>query len=209
MIFTGLRLTSVALALALAVERQAVQGFFGTTKSSRYHHHHYPSALTASGGSIANENIDNNKNKDNTRIPLEALEMSDTIEGTGGVAAFESIVTIKYTGSLFSFESESESQQKQEPAPFDQSMISFKIGYGKVLDGCDQGIRGMKVGGIRVLKIPSHLGFGTEGFDGAYSIPPDSDLLYIVELIAVASGPMAEAAAKMGIGLDRNTVYLK
>jgi len=207
MIFTGLRLTFVTLALALVIERQVVQGFVGTAKSSRYHHYYYPTTSTALGGSTANEN----RNQDNNNIStsLVVLEMSDTIEGTGGVAAFESIVTIKYTGSLFSFESESESQQEQEPVPFDQSMISFKIGYGKVLDGCDQGIRGMKVGGIRVLKIPSHLGFGTEGFDGAYSIPPDSDLLYIVELIAVASGPMAEAAAKMGIGLDRNTVYLK
>jgi len=203
MIFTGLRLTFVILALALVIERQVVQGFVGTAKSSRYHHYYYPTTSTALGGSTANEN--GNQDNNNISASLVALEMSDTIEGTGGVAAFDSIVTIKYTGSLLSFESESQ----QEPVPFDQSMISFKIGYGKVLDGCDRGIRGMKVGGIRVLKIPSHLGFGTEGFEGAYSIPPNSDLQYIVELIAVTSGPMAEAAAKMGIGLDRNTVYLK
>jgi len=203
MIFTGLRLTFVILALALVIERQVVQGFVGTAKSSRYHHYYYPTTSTALGGSTANEN--GNQDNNNISASLVALEMSDTIEGTGGVAAFDSIVTIKYTGSLLSFESESQ----QEPVPFDQSMISFKIGYGKVLDGCDRGIRGMKVGGIRVLKIPSHLGFGTEGFEGAYSIPPNSDLQYTVELIAVTSGPMAEAAAKMGIGLDRNTVYLK
>jgi len=203
MIFTGLRLTFVTLALALVIERQVVQGFVGTAKSSRYHHYYYPTTSTALGGSTANEN--GNQDNNNISASLVALEMSDTIEGTGGVAAFDSIVTIKYTGSLLSFESESQ----QEPVPFDQSMISFKIGYGKVLDGCDRGIRGMKVGGIRVLKIPSHLGFGTEGFEGAYSIPPNSDLQYTVELIAVTSGPMAEAAAKMGIGLDRNTVYLK
>mmetsp|Transcript_6412 Transcript_6412/g.7371 ORF Transcript_6412/g.7371 Transcript_6412/m.7371 type:complete len:204 (-) Transcript_6412:239-850(-) len=203
MIFTGLRLTFVILALALVIERQVVQGFVGTAKSSRYHHYYYPTTSTALGGSTANEN--GNQDNNNISASLVALEMSDTIEGTGGVAAFDSIVTIKYTGSLLSFESESQ----QEPVPFDQSMISFKIGYGKVLDGCDRGIRGMKVGGIRVLKIPSHLGFGTEGFEGAYSIPPNSDLQYTVELIAVTSGPMAEAAANMGIGLDRNTVYLK
>jgi len=207
MIFTGLRLTFVTLALALIIDRQVVQGFFGTAKSSRFHHYYYSTTSTVLGGSAANENGNNDNN--NISTSLVALEMSDTIEGTGGVAAFDSIVTIKYTGSLLSFESELESQQEQEPVPFDQSMISFKIGYGKVLDGCDRGIRGMKVGGIRVLKIPSYLGFGTEGFEGAYSIPPNSDLQYTVELIAVTSGPMAEAAAKMGIGLDRNTVYLK
>ena len=132
--------------------------------------------------------------------PLEDLEIIDTKEGTGkDVAKFDTIVTIQYTGKFY------ESQEE-----FDTSMISFKLGYGKVLDGCDKGIRGMKVGGARVLKIPARLGFGAEGFAGPdYSVPPDTDLEYSVELTAVASGPMAEAAAKMGIGLDPNTVYLK
>jgi FKBP-type peptidyl-prolyl cis-trans isomerase FkpA len=134
--------------------------------------------------------------------PLEDLEIVDTQEGTGDVAKFESIVTIKYVGKFYDDES---SQQE----PFDESMISFKLGCGKVIKGCDKGVRGMKVGGTRVLKIPANLGFGAEGFTGPYSIPPNTDLEYSVELTAVASGPMAEAAANMGIGLDRNTVYLK
>ena len=131
--------------------------------------------------------------------PLEDLEIIDTQEGTGDVAKFESIITIKYTGRFYESGDEFDTD----------SMITFKLGYGKVLDGCDKGIRGMKVGGTRILKIPSRLGFGTEGFVGQYTIPPNTDLEYTVELISVASGPMAEAAAKMGIGLDPNTVYLK
>lgn len=130
---------------------------------------------------------------------LEDLEIIDTKEGSGDVAKFESIVTVRYTGKFY------ESQEE-----FDTSMISFKLGYGKVLEGCDKGIRGMKVGGTRILKVPSRMGFGSAGFGPEpYSIPPDTDLEYSVELTAIASGPMAEAAAKMGIGLDPNTVYLK
>ena len=130
---------------------------------------------------------------------LEDLEIIDIKEGTGEVAKFESIVTVKYVGKFY---------ETQET--FDESMISFKLGYGKVIKGCDQGIRGMKVGGNRILKIPASLGFGAEGFGPEpYSIPPNTDLEYSVELTNVSSGPMAEAAASMGIGLDRNTVYLK
>jgi len=131
--------------------------------------------------------------------PLQDLEILDIEEGSGEVAKFDSIVTIKYTGRFF-----------QTGKQFDESMISFKLGNGKVLEGCDKGIREMRVGGKRILKIPSELGFGEAGFSGLdYSIPSNTDLEYTVQLTSVASGPMAEAAANMGIGLDPNTVYLK
>lgn len=131
--------------------------------------------------------------------PLKDLEVIDTQVGTGEEAKFESIVTVQYVGTFY------ESQET-----FDESMISFKLGYGKVIQGCDRGIRGMKVGGQRILKIPATLGFGEQGSGPEpYSIPPNTDFEYSVLLTAVASGPMAEAAANMGIGLDRNTVYLK
>ena len=131
--------------------------------------------------------------------PLKDLQVIDTQVGTGEEATFESIVTVQYVGTFY------ESQET-----FDESMISFKLGYGKVIKGCDQGIRGMKVGGKRILHIPAKLAFGEQGFGPEpYSIPPDTDLEYSVFLTAVATGPMAEAAANMGIGLDRNTVYLK
>lgn len=130
---------------------------------------------------------------------LSELEMIDTLLGSGDEAKFDTIVTIRYTGKFYESGDE-----------FDASTISFKLGYGKVLDGCDTGIRGMKVGGRRILKIPSRLGFGVEGMAGPdYTVPPNTDLEYNIELLSVASGPMAEAAAKMGIGLDPSTVYLR
>ena len=129
---------------------------------------------------------------------LSELELIDTLVGTGDEAKFDTIVTIRYTGKFYDSGDE-----------FDASTISFKLGYGKVLDGCDTGIRGMKVGGRRILKIPARLGFGVEGMVGPdYTVPPHTDLEYSIELLSVASGPMAEAAAKMGIGLDPTTVYL-
>jgi len=128
---------------------------------------------------------------------LQDLEISDSVEGSGEIAKFDTIVTIQYTGRFL-----------ESGEQFDKGMISFKVGFGKVIDGCDDGVRGMRVGGTRELKIPSKLGFGASG-NADLKIPPDADLEYTVELKSVASGPMAEAAANMGIGLDPNTVYLK
>mmetsp|Transcript_12461 Transcript_12461/g.15612 ORF Transcript_12461/g.15612 Transcript_12461/m.15612 type:complete len:190 (-) Transcript_12461:34-603(-) len=137
---------------------------------------------------------------------LDELEITDTLEGTGDKASFGDIVTVKYEGRLLS-----ESSSSQEvTTPFDTSMISFKLGYGKVLEGCDKGIVGMRVGGKRNLLVPSQLGFGPQGFSGpSYSVPPDADLEYGIELIAVSNGPMAESMAKLGMGLHPETVYLK
>ena len=171
----------VLVTVTAIIRRSYVNGFYLQNTFNLPHNNILPSALRSSSS-------------------LEDLEIIDTQEGTGGdTAKFESIVTIKYTGKVL---------KTQEQ--FDQSMISFKLGYGKVLDGCDKGIRGMRVGGIRILKIPSRLGFGVDGFGpDPYSIPPNTDLEYTIELTALASGPMAEAAANLGIGLDSNTVYLK
>lgn len=130
---------------------------------------------------------------------LEQLLVTDSVEGTGETAKFGAIVTVNYEGFLL-----------EDGTLFDTSMISFKLGYGKVLEGCDKGIKGMRVGGKRVLKIPSKLGFGSAGFGPEpYSVPKNADLEFRVELLSVASGPMSEAAANMGIGLNPKTVYLK
>lgn len=178
----------VIIAIVVLMQHVSYSFFLNSIDQSRCHH-----LRSSSDSPVAPFTLQSSNE------PLQDLEIVDIEEGTGAIAKFESIVTIKYTGRFY-----------ESGEDFDQSMISFKLGFGKVLDGCDKGIRDMKVGGTRLLKIPSRLGFGTEGFGPEpYSIPPNSDLEYTVELTAVASGPMAEAAANMGIGLDPNTIYLK
>ena len=61
--------------------------------------------------------------------------------------------------------------------------FGFILGAGRVIKGWDEGVVGMKVGGQRTLIIPPDKGYGERGAGGA--IPPNSTLLFDVELVSV------------------------
>ncbi|XP_071804244.1 uncharacterized protein [Asterias amurensis] len=60
--------------------------------------------------------------------------------------------------------------------------LRFQLGKNKVIKGWDEGIKGMCLGEQRKLIIPSHLGYGKEGHA---NIPPDSTLIFDVELMDI------------------------
>ncbi len=105
------------------------------------------------------------------------LKYIDEVVGTGASPAPGSSVTVHYTGTL------------ENGTKFDSSVdrgtpYTFTIGLGAVIRGWDEGIMSMKEGGKRKLIIPPDLGYGAQG-QGA--IPPNSTLLFDVELIKVES----------------------
>ncbi len=106
----------------------------------------------------------------------------DRVLGTGAEANAGSTVEVNYTGWLYRPMAKDYHGRK-----FDSSLgrepLEFALGKGRVIKGWDQGVAGMKVGGKRTLIIPSNMAYGKRGSEG--SIPPDSDLIFDVELLKV------------------------
>jgi FKBP-type peptidyl-prolyl cis-trans isomerase len=102
------------------------------------------------------------------------LKTEDARVGTGAEAIAGKRVTVHYTGWL------------ANGKKFDSSKggppFAFRLGAGEVIAGWDQGVAGMKVGGVRKLIIPPSLGYGASG-DGP--IPPNATLVFEVELLGV------------------------
>ena len=99
----------------------------------------------------------------------------DIVPGTGATAVSGKKVTVNYTGWLTS--------GKQFDSSVGKRPFQFKLGGGEVIQGWDDGVAGMKVGGKRQLKIPPKLGYGSQGAAGV--IPPNATLIFDVELLGV------------------------
>ena len=101
--------------------------------------------------------------------------------GTGTEAVAGNVLTVNYTGWLYD-----PTQTDLKGLVFDSSVTTtpfvFQLGVGQVIQGWDQGLVGMKIGGIRKLVIPSSLGYG--GVRN-HSIPPFATLVFEVELLDV------------------------
>ena len=108
------------------------------------------------------------------------LQYEDTHHGEGETAQAGRHVTVHYTGWLW--------EDGEKGAKFDSSLdrndpFEFGLGQGMVIQGWDEGVQGMKIGGKRSLIIPAELGYGTRGAGGV--IPPNATLLFEVELLSV------------------------
>ena len=88
----------------------------------------------------------------------------------------------RYTGWLYDATAAS-FRGKQFDSSVGKAPFSFKLGVGQVIQGWDQGVVGMKVGGTRTLVIPSALGYGSAGAGGI--IPGNTALVFTVDLLAV------------------------
>lgn len=103
------------------------------------------------------------------------LKMEDVTVGTGSEAVPGKTVKVHYTGTLENGTKFDSSKDRNEP-------FAFKLGAGQVIKGWDQGVAGMKVGGVRKLVIPPTLGYGSRQVG---PIPANSTLLFDVELLEV------------------------
>ena len=104
------------------------------------------------------------------------LQYWDIKVGAGVEAVNGKTVQVHYTGWLTDGKKFDSSVDRREP-------FSFTLGAQQVIRGWDEGVKGMKVGGKRQLKIPPALGYGSRGAGGV--IPPNATLIFDVELLGV------------------------
>ena len=104
------------------------------------------------------------------------LQITDLQVGSGQAVQSGDCVTTKYYGTLAS-----------DGTVFDEDFtnptaLQFSLGQGQVIPGWDEGLIGMKVGGLRRLVIPPSLAYGSQAQG---KIPANSTLVFVVKLISV------------------------
>lgn len=107
-------------------------------------------------------------------VTASGLKYIDLKEGNGPSPKKGQNVLVHYTGWLTDGTKFDSSVDRKEPFP-------FRIGEGQVIQGWDEGVLSMKMGGKRRLIIPPKLGYGARGAGGV--IPPNATLIFEVELL--------------------------
>jgi FKBP-type peptidyl-prolyl cis-trans isomerase len=128
--------------------------------------------------------VKNQKEKNRALEPINGdlvttatgLQYQDLLVGSGEEAKASDVVSVHYTGWL------------DDGTKFDSSLdrgqpFEFTLGLGKVIQGWDEGVAGMKVGGKRKLIIPPDLAYGSSGAGAV--IPPNATLTFEVELLEI------------------------
>jgi peptidylprolyl isomerase len=109
-------------------------------------------------------------------VTESGLQYIDIEVGTGDTPQPGQTVEVDYTGWLADGTKFDSSLDRGQP-------FSFPIGTGQVIDGWDEGVASMKVGGKRRLIIPPELAYGEAGYPGV--IPANAELIFDVELLAI------------------------
>ena len=141
------------------------------------------STVTLSDKAGSSEEAEAQEPKTNQAEPAESpvgelggLQINDKTVGTGTEAANGDRVAVHYTGRLSDGTKFDSSLDRDQP-------FEFVLGEGRVIQGWEKGVLGMKVGGQRELVIPPEMGYGAQGAGDV--IPPNAILNFDIELLEV------------------------
>jgi FKBP-type peptidyl-prolyl cis-trans isomerase len=137
-------------------------------------------ALCGLASSAGKQNDDKNKDKGDVKekkwaTTATGLQYLDEKVGNGATVRAGDRVEVYYTGNF------------KDGKQFDSNKNTGKpyvvtVGAGMVIKGWDEGLMGMKVGGVRKLIVPYQLGYGEKGRAG---IPPKAELHFEIELVKI------------------------
>lgn len=111
-----------------------------------------------------------------TQPPSTTLRIEDIQIGTGAAVKEGDTVVIHYEGKLANGQIFDSSYRRNTP-------FETEIGVGRVIEGWDKGLLGMKIGGKRKLTVPPNLGYGARGVPNV--IPPNATLIFDLELLDI------------------------
>jgi len=109
--------------------------------------------------------------------PPATLEIVDEVLGDTAEATIGKIVEVHYVGVAWSTGREFDASWSRNQT------FTFRLGAREVIEGWDQGVKGMKIGGRRRLTIPPHMGYGDRGAGGV--IKGGETLVFVVDLVAL------------------------
>jgi len=112
--------------------------------------------------------------------PPRRLEKQDIVKGKGPAAKAGDTLTVQYVGVAFSTGDEFDASWDRGQ-PFD-----VPLGAGRVIEGWDKGLVGMRKGGRRMLTVPPELAYGPEGYPP--TIAPNETLIFAIDLVAIKPG---------------------
>jgi FKBP-type peptidyl-prolyl cis-trans isomerase len=114
---------------------------------------------------------------------MAELNITDVKTGDGAEAVPGKLVSVHYTGWLYDANAPDHHGAKFDSSRDRGQPFAFPLGAGRVIQGWDKGVAGMKIGGQRTLVIPAEMGYGARGAGGV--IPPNATLVFDVELLGV------------------------
>ena len=131
--------------------------------------------MTAAGDLAQASSLGGELNAPKERTTPSGLRITDLVVGDGAEAVSGQTVVVNYRGTL--------ANGTEFDSSYGRGPFSFPLGGGRVIQGWDEGVAGMKVGGKRKLVIPPDLAYGERGAGGV--IPANATLTFEVELLRI------------------------